>query len=84
MMRVNCGPSSGWEVLGTSEDVLAALPAVEHTGIVNDLLISLAPAAAPEGVGGPKEVIDIEHRGKIQVDPEEIEESPGGPPGPGD
>jgi hypothetical protein len=65
MMRVICGASPGWEVLGASEDVLTALPAVEYPGIVDDLLISLAPAAAPEGVGGPGEVIDVEHRGKI-------------------
>ena len=78
-MGVGLSLAAPGKVFGTTEDALAALPAVKGARVVDYLLVSLAPASSIEGVHGLRVMVDIEDRSEVEVDPEQGEYLAGSP-----
>ena len=78
-MGVGLSLAAPGEVLGATEDALAALPAVKGARVVDYLLVSFAPASSIEGVHGLRVMVDIKDRSEVEVDPEQGEYLAGSP-----
>ena len=72
-MGVGQGASAGREMLGAGGDAAFAHPAVPLAGVVDDFLRVAAPAAAAEGILEARVVVEVEHRGEVQVEAEQAE-----------
>lgn len=76
-MGIALGGAVAREVFGAGEDALGAHGAIEHAGIVDDLLGVFAPAAAFEGVVGGIVVGDVEDGAEVEIEAEEAEDLAG-------
>lgn len=71
------GESVGGEMFSAGEDILLSHPAVEGAGVVDDSLGIAAPAATAEAVVLVGEVVEIEDRGEVKINAEDLEELAG-------